>query len=167
MAGDSTGRAIAGITVALNGTADSTVTASDGSFELPFVQPGSYTLVLRHAALDSLGVEHLGRAVEVEPGRSPPIDILFPSNEDLAHRMCGERLDFQRVSVVRVLVVDATTGEPFANAPAILSRVPLDANPATAHMFIVKPFAGQGLMSLFSTHPPTEARVKALLEGGY
>ncbi|MCC7008685.1 MAG: zinc metalloprotease HtpX [Acidobacteria bacterium] len=42
-------------------------------------------------------------------------------------------------------------------------QVPLDANPATAHMFIVKPFSGAGLMSLFSTHPPTEARVKALL----
>ena len=33
-------------------------------------------------------------------------------------------------------------------------RVPLDANPATAHMFIIKPFSGAGLMSLFSTHPP-------------
>jgi heat shock protein HtpX len=42
-------------------------------------------------------------------------------------------------------------------------RVPLDANPATAHMFIIKPFSGRGMMSLFSTHPPTEARVAALL----
>jgi heat shock protein HtpX len=41
--------------------------------------------------------------------------------------------------------------------------VPLDANPATAHMFIIKPFSGAGLMSLFSTHPPTEARIRALL----
>ena len=46
---------------------------------------------------------------------------------------------------------------------AIAHRVPLDANPATAHMFIIKPFAGGGLLSLFSTHPPTEARVQALL----
>ncbi len=46
---------------------------------------------------------------------------------------------------------------------AISKRVPLDANPATAHMFIVKPFAGAGLMALFSSHPPTEARVAALL----
>jgi heat shock protein HtpX len=42
-------------------------------------------------------------------------------------------------------------------------RVPLDANPATAHMFIMNPFSGGGLMSLFSTHPPTEARIKALM----
>jgi heat shock protein HtpX len=43
-------------------------------------------------------------------------------------------------------------------------RVPLDANPATAHMFIVKPFSGAGMMALFSTHPPTEKRIQALLQ---
>jgi heat shock protein HtpX len=46
---------------------------------------------------------------------------------------------------------------------AVAKRVPLDANPATAHMFIVKPFTGQFLMSLFSSHPPTEDRIRALL----
>jgi heat shock protein HtpX len=42
--------------------------------------------------------------------------------------------------------------------------IPLAANPATAHMFIIKPFSASGLTSLFRTHPPTEARVKALLD---
>jgi heat shock protein HtpX len=42
--------------------------------------------------------------------------------------------------------------------------IPMDANPATAHMFIVKPFSGSGLLSLFSTHPPTEQRVQALMQ---
>jgi heat shock protein HtpX len=42
-------------------------------------------------------------------------------------------------------------------------RIPMDANPATAHMFIMKPFSVSGMLSLFSTHPPTEARVRALL----
>ena len=41
--------------------------------------------------------------------------------------------------------------------------VPLDASPATAHMFIIKPLSISGVMSLFSTHPSTEARVEALL----
>jgi heat shock protein HtpX len=65
------------------------------------------------------------------------------------------------------------TGNPHALAEALrkidamAKRRPLDANPATAHMFIVKPFSGQGLMSLFSTHPPTEARIQALLKGAY
>jgi heat shock protein HtpX len=42
--------------------------------------------------------------------------------------------------------------------------VPLDANPATAHMFIIKPFTTSGLLGLFSTHPPTEQRIAALLQ---
>jgi heat shock protein HtpX len=46
---------------------------------------------------------------------------------------------------------------------AVSKRVPLDANPATAHMFIVKPFTTAGLASLFSSHPPTEDRIRALL----
>jgi heat shock protein HtpX len=41
--------------------------------------------------------------------------------------------------------------------------VPIDANPATAHLFIIKPFSLGGLGSLFSTHPPTEERIEALL----
>jgi heat shock protein HtpX len=45
-------------------------------------------------------------------------------------------------------------------------QVPLDANPATAHMFIVNPFSAQGLLGLFSTHPPTDARIHALLQLG-
>jgi heat shock protein HtpX len=46
---------------------------------------------------------------------------------------------------------------------AVSQRVPLDANPATAHMFIIKPFSAGSLFSLFSTHPPTEQRIQALL----
>jgi heat shock protein HtpX len=42
-------------------------------------------------------------------------------------------------------------------------QVPLAASPATAHLFIVNPFSAGGLRSLFSTHPPTEARIAALL----
>ncbi|MCX6833014.1 MAG: zinc metalloprotease HtpX [candidate division Zixibacteria bacterium] len=41
-------------------------------------------------------------------------------------------------------------------------RIPMQATPATAHMFIVNPLTGRGLMSLFSTHPPMEERIKRL-----
>lgn len=62
-------------------------------------------------------------------------------------------------------------GNPRALASALqtlesgVSRIPLDASPSTAHMFIVAPFAGrlQGIQSLFSTHPPTEERVRRLM----
>jgi heat shock protein HtpX len=41
-------------------------------------------------------------------------------------------------------------------------RVPLNANPATAHMFIVNPLRGRGFANLFSTHPPLEERIARL-----
>jgi len=43
-------------------------------------------------------------------------------------------------------------------------QLPFHADAATAHMFIAKPFTGGGMMSLFSSHPPMEARIKALME---
>jgi heat shock protein HtpX len=43
-------------------------------------------------------------------------------------------------------------------------RIPMHANPATAHLFIVNPLTGGGLMKLFSTHPPLEDRIRRLRE---
>ncbi len=40
--------------------------------------------------------------------------------------------------------------------------VQMDANPATAHLFIVNPLSGRSLMSLFATHPPLEDRIARL-----
>ena len=40
--------------------------------------------------------------------------------------------------------------------------IPMDANPATAHLFIVNPLSGRSLMTLFSTHPPIEERIARL-----
>lgn len=77
------------------------------------------------------------------------------------------------ISRSREFAADATgaqiAGNPYGLANALrkieatVKRVPLDANPATAHMFIIKPFAGGGISALFSSHPPTEKRVAALL----
>ena len=41
-------------------------------------------------------------------------------------------------------------------------RIPMDATPATAHLFIIKPFTGDSFMRLFSTHPSTEDRIARL-----
>jgi heat shock protein HtpX len=60
------------------------------------------------------------------------------------------------------------SGKPYGLAGALekLSRAaiaaPMDANPSTAHMFIVNPLSGRSLMNLFSTHPPVEERVARL-----
>jgi heat shock protein HtpX len=42
-------------------------------------------------------------------------------------------------------------------------RIPMEASPSTAHMFIMRPFSGRSLMNLFSTHPSTQERIKRLM----
>ncbi len=68
----------------------------------------------------------------------------------------------------------ALSGRPLELASALRKleaasrRLPMDGSPATAHLFIVNPFAG-GIARLFSTHPPTEervARLEAMARGG-
>jgi heat shock protein HtpX len=41
-------------------------------------------------------------------------------------------------------------------------KIPMNANPATSHMFIVNPLSGGGIAKLFSTHPPIEERISRL-----
>jgi heat shock protein HtpX len=62
-------------------------------------------------------------------------------------------------------IVGSPTGLASAlrHIDAGVKQIPLDASPATAHLFIMRPFAGGGLSSLFSSHPSTEARIRALL----
>jgi heat shock protein HtpX len=66
-----------------------------------------------------------------------------------------------------------STGAGFAGTPEGLARaldklgryskkLPMNANPSTAHMFIVNPLSGRSLMGLFSTHPPLEERIARL-----
>jgi heat shock protein HtpX len=60
------------------------------------------------------------------------------------------------------------SGKPYGLAGALekLSKasraIPMNANPSTAHMFIVNPLTGRSLMNLFSTHPPIEERIARL-----
>jgi heat shock protein HtpX len=76
------------------------------------------------------------------------------------------------ISRSREYLADATgaaiAGRPEGLAAALeklgaySQRRPMQANPQTAHMFIVNPLSGRRLQSLFSTHPPIEERVSRL-----
>jgi heat shock protein HtpX len=76
------------------------------------------------------------------------------------------------VSRQREYAADAT-GAQFTNNPESLASallrleegakaIPMQVNQATESMYIVKPFSGGGIASLFSTHPPIEERVRRL-----
>jgi heat shock protein HtpX len=76
------------------------------------------------------------------------------------------------ISRAREYVADAAGAQisrkPRALADALekleraATAVPMNANPSTAHMFIVNPLRGSSLLSLFSTHPPIAERVARL-----
>ena len=59
-------------------------------------------------------------------------------------------------------------GSPYGLASALKKissasrQIPMKAEPATAHMFIMNPLSGKSLMNLFSTHPPVEKRIEKL-----
>jgi heat shock protein HtpX len=85
----------------------------------------------------------------------------------------GAMLVQMAISRSREYLADETgarfCGRPEALAGALgkisgwAQRLPMHASPATAHMFILSPLTGGGLMSLFSTHPPVEERIARLL----
>ncbi|HOL21801.1 MAG TPA: zinc metalloprotease HtpX [bacterium] len=52
-------------------------------------------------------------------------------------------------------------------AMGVKARPMNNANPATAHMFIVTPFSGRSILNLFSTHPPIEERIRRLESMAY
>jgi heat shock protein HtpX len=76
------------------------------------------------------------------------------------------------ISRAREFHADATgariAGKPWGLATALekldqaSKALPMEATPATAHLFIVNPLSGSMLRSLFSTHPSTEERVARL-----
>jgi heat shock protein HtpX len=76
------------------------------------------------------------------------------------------------VSRSREYQADATgahfTGNPYALASALAKldaysrRLPMQATPSTAHLFIIQPFLGMNFGSLFSTHPPIAKRIERL-----
>lgn len=102
-----------------------------------------------------------------EEGRSPWAGLLMLFLAPIAALLIQ-----MAISRTREFGADAAaakyTGTPYGLISALRKleawskRVPMDAMPAHEHMFIVKPFSGEGLMKLFSTHPPTAERIARL-----
>ncbi len=80
------------------------------------------------------------------------------------------------ISRSREYLADSTSAQITGNSEGLAralhklgaysKKIPMQAEPATAHMFISNPLSGQSLMHLFSTHPPIEKRIARLTGGG-
>lgn len=108
-----------------------------------------------------------GRRDDREGGASPIASLLLMLLGPIAAGIIQ-----MAISRTREFSADAAaakfTGKPWGLIHALeklegwSKRIPMDASPATAHMFIIKPFTGESLMRLFSTHPSTADRIARL-----
>lgn len=80
------------------------------------------------------------------------IQMAISRSREFAADQSGARLAHSPFGLASALEKIARTSE----------RVPLPAGPATAHLFIINPLHGGGMMQWFSTHPPTEERIRRL-----
>lgn len=91
------------------------------------------------------------------------IMILGPIAAALIQMAISRSREFKADATGARLVGDPN---PLADAleqlEAYSHRIPGEFNPAASHLFIVNPFRGQSLATLFSTHPPTAERVRRL-----
>ena len=112
----------------------------------------------------------MGRSNDNNGGGNPLVMILMMFLAPLAASLIQ-----MAVSRSREYAADARgaaiSGKPLGLANALRklssanSRIPMDeaeSHPATAHMFIINPLKGKDFARLFSTHPPTEERIRRL-----
>jgi heat shock protein HtpX len=130
---------------------------------------GGVIMMLANIAQFSMFFGGMGRGSDREGGGNP-IGLLVTA---LLAPLAATLIQMA-ISRTREYAADETgahtSGDPLALASALQKlgtaseRVPLDASPQTAHLFIVNPLTGRSLMKLFSTHPPLEDRIARLQE---
>jgi len=106
-----------------------------------------------------------GRDDDGNPIVAIAMAILAPLAAVVIQMAISRQNEFQAdATAVRISGDKAGLQSALRRIEAAAQRVPMDVNPAAAHMAIINPFSGaRGMMrSLFSTHPPTDARIAAI-----
>jgi heat shock protein HtpX len=109
-----------------------------------------------------------GRRSDDEEGGSPWAGLIMLIVAPIAAMLIQ-----MAISRTREYAADETSAQVTHNPNELISalgkleswskRIPMaDVNPATAHLFIIKPFSGKSMMRFFSTHPSTEDRIARL-----
>ncbi len=109
-----------------------------------------------------------GRSSDDEEGGASPfgailLAIVAPFAAMLVQLAVSRAREYQ-ADATGARLAGRTSGlaQALAKLEQASQAVPMKANPATAHLFIVNPLSGQTLMRLFSTHPPIEERIARL-----
>ena len=91
------------------------------------------------------------------------MSLLAPIAALIVQMMISRTREFQAdATAARLTRKPSGLAAALERLQAATERIPLDANPATSHLFIVHPLSGRSFSRLFSTHPPVEERVKRL-----
>lgn len=101
--------------VTMLGRTQNTTTDSRGRFHFDSVEPGSYTIAIQHATLDSLGLAGLSTRARVTDGRDEVV-VAVPSFATLWRRACGSIPPRGDTGFVYGTIRDAESGHPIANA---------------------------------------------------
>ncbi len=106
-----------------------------------------------------------GRDDDGNPLVALAMAILAPIAAVIIQMAISRQNEFQAdATAVRISGDKAGLQSALRRIESAAQRVPMDVNPAAAHMAIINPFSGaRGMMrSLFSTHPATEDRIAAI-----
>lgn len=128
---------LAGARIGLLGKSNETLTDSSGNFRLDSVAPGPAIVTAQHALLDSLGLQGIARAVQVDSGAEVNVALATPSYATLWHRACGRGWAPPTTAdsgFVYGTVTDALTGARMAGASVAVAWIDPHWNPSdTAH----------------------------------
>lgn len=120
---------------------------------------GAITLLSRFAWFIPIG----GHGRDRSPLAGIALLIVAPLAALLVHMAVSRTMEYRADRVGAEIA-----GKPLGLAGALrrleayAKRIPMEVNPAAAHLCIVNPLRGGGLVALFRTHPPTEERVRRL-----
>ena len=107
---------LVGATVRIVGAQSSAVTDADGSFTLPGLSEGVYTVAFSHPSVPTMVGLPAPVEVELEAGQAASVRLVSPSPSEILEAACGEEQQPDGSTVLTGLVTDGETGEPIPGA---------------------------------------------------
>jgi hypothetical protein len=124
-------RPLANAVVALAGTPRRATSGSDGTFRFDSLPAGSYTLVVSHPLLDTLGLDFTSRPIAVGTQREVRVELSTPSRAAIRDALCPRADPARAPGLILGRVRDADSDAPLVAASVSLAYSELRVSPAT------------------------------------